>query len=647
MGFQTPPLMLVDLLRDVGTGKIQLPDFQRGYKWDDERIRSLLVTVLRGHPMGALMLLDTGNDNIHFKPQPLARVTDDAAVDEHRALRSPNSLLLDGQQRMTSLYQALTGSGIVGTKDSRGKEMARRYFLDVELALGDPSEQDDAVRSLSENGVVRANFERDIVEDYSTFEKQTAAGLMPLTTLFGDDTLDWLLEYREARDGDHRRAVVREFNEQIVRPLHSYAIPTIVLDRDTTKEAVATVFNKVNSGGLRLDNFELLTAIFAGDADYFEAHGDYFRLREDWGATGTMLREHRSLHEVKATDFLQAVLLLATLDRQRADIAQGKAKPAAVSARGDDTLKLTLSEYLAWAPKVRAALPWVANFYTAHHIHTAWDLPYRTQTVPLVVFRVLLGNEIDIIPVRQRISRWFWCGVFGELYGSTTETRFARDVEQVPGWALAAKTGTEVPEPVTIKDANLFESRLMSLRSRLSAAYKGVYALLMAQGCRDWREDKVIDHATFLDLQIDIHHVFPQKWCNDNYVSDADRETIVNKTPLSKRTNIFLRGDSPAVYVPRLEADTHMPAAQVNELISGHLIDPGLLRAADFPQFLKVRREALCLLIGEVMGKAVIRDIVVENGVERGVEDASAFEPEADADDLGGADDVQDAEATA
>ncbi|MEI2640960.1 MAG: TIGR02391 family protein [Candidatus Nanopelagicales bacterium] len=71
MGFQTPLYELSDYLKWTTSGRIQLPDFQRGYKWEDERIRQLLVTILRGHPLGVVMLLKTGNDQIRFKPRPV------------------------------------------------------------------------------------------------------------------------------------------------------------------------------------------------------------------------------------------------------------------------------------------------------------------------------------------------------------------------------------------------------------------------------------------------------------------------------------------------------------------------------------------------------------------------------------------------
>lgn len=635
MGFQTPQLKLADLLEDVRLGEIQLPDFQRPYKWDDERIRELLVTVLRGHPMGALMLLDTGAEHVRFKPQPLARVVDDAIADGHRQLAEPSHLLLDGQQRMTSLYQALTGSGVVATKDSRGKELRRRYFLDVELALGSPAEQDEAVRSLPHDGVVRENFDRDVVLDVSTREKQVAEGLMPFTSIFDGSATKWLLEYsRTGDDVESRLDVFDRFNEDVVSQIKSYVIPAIQLDDQTTKEAVATVFEKVNSGGLPLNNFELLTAIYAGDAAYFDRHGDDFRLGEDWETHQKVLYQYPVLAGTKPTDFLQAVLLLASRKRRQQDIAAGRSKPRPITARGDDILGLTLDEYLEWAPRVREGFVWAAGFYLGEHIHTGYYVPYRTQTVPLAVLRVILGEAIDVYTVRDRIRRWFWCGALGELYGSTTETRFSMDVAQVPEWALAGRTGAEVETPKTVGDAYFQESRLLSLRTARSAAYKAIYALLMAKGARDWKLDQAIDHATYLDQQIDIHHVFPKAWCERNGIDPNLRDCIVNKTPLAKKTNISLRGDSPAVYLPRLLRDTGMDDARLDALLTDHLIDPRSLREADFEAYFAARREALVALVSEAIGKPVARDIIADpEGHLHGAEDSSAFEPEVDTSD--------------
>lgn len=75
MGYDSPDLSLNGLIADIGIGKIQLPDFQRAWKWDDDRIRSLLASIARGHPVGVLMMLQVDGDRARFAPQRLAGVT--------------------------------------------------------------------------------------------------------------------------------------------------------------------------------------------------------------------------------------------------------------------------------------------------------------------------------------------------------------------------------------------------------------------------------------------------------------------------------------------------------------------------------------------------------------------------------------------
>lgn len=624
VGFQTPQYKITRLLEWASNGTLQLPDFQRPYKWEDDRIRSLLVTILRGHPMGVIMTLETGNDQVRFKPKPLTGVSSQVGT--------PKYLLLDRQQRMTSMYQALTGDGVVDTLDARKKRIKRRYFIDIEKALGTPADQDEAVVSIPEDGKVKTNFDRDVVLDVSTVELQQEQGLLPFATLFTGKPTSWLLGYANAVPNEkaERLATFEEFQSRVVDTALSYEVPAIELDNSTSKEAVATVFEKVNTGGLPLDVFELLTATFAGDADYFEKTGTDFRLAEDWALTEQILNKHPVIGGLQRSDFLQAVTLLATNARHEADLAAGKKRPTATSARREDILRLSLDEYLAWAPKVRDALQWVSGFYREQHIHTRAFLPYRTQTVALAVFRALLGEEIDSMLVAARIRQWYWCGVLGELYGGATETRFARDVEQVPAWAKAAITGAEVDEPGTVAAGGFRESRLHSLHTRGSAAYKGIYALLMTKRVKDWQFDSQIDFATYSNLQVDIHHIFPSAYARKEGFAGGLQDSIVNKTPLAKKTNIFIGGQSPKDYLQRLESKTGLSSDALDAILTTHLIDPALLRVADFESFFRGRRAALVTLIEEATGKPVARDIVEQSGIEHGAEDEAAFEPEPD-----------------
>lgn len=559
------------------------------------------------------MMLKAGNHHVRFKPRPIEG-TPQAAADA-----SPDLLLLDGQQRLTSLFQALTGNGVVATKDSRNMLIDRRY-LDMARAIGEPDERDRTVVSVPSDGVVRTNFNRDVVLDLSTPELERAAGHFPLRLVYAQaDAMSWLFSYEDTTSA-------QRFLTDVLQPMLAYQIPAIELDESTTKSAVATVFEKVNTGGLALNVFELLTAVFAGDAGYYQEHGTDFRLNDDWLETKRVMTPHAVLSGVANTDFLQAVTLLASRERNLA----GGTRPAAITARKEDVLKLKLADYLRWAEPLRDALVWAAGFLADHHIHDPGFVPYRTQIVPLAAFRVILGEDADLHGVRQRLNQWFWCGVLGELYAGATETRIARDVEQVPTWALAATDPeSSATVPVTVADASFQESRLLSLRTRNSAAYKGIYALLMVDGCRDWRYTHTFDQTLYATRRVDIHHVFPRKWCKDNDIDDDLRESIVNKTPLSSSTNQYIGGASPAIYLPKLETAAGVGAPQMDEIIASHSIDASTLRDADFSAFFVGRRAALLALIEEAMGKPAQRDVEAGELVG-GAEAPDAFEPEPD-----------------
>ncbi|WP_088285230.1 DUF262 domain-containing protein [Kineosporia sp. A_224] len=590
MGFQTPLYELSDYLKWTTNGKIQLPDFQRGYKWEDERIRQLLVTILRGHPLGVVMLLKTGNDQIRFKPRPVEGVDIDPSV-------SADLLLLDGQQRLTSLTQALTGSGVVATQDSRGKKMTRRYYLHMDTALLGEDRIDDAVISIPGDGVVRSNFGKDVELDLSDADKERAAGYFPVRLLFaGAETVTWLFALADG----HRAS---QFHAQVVQPAGTYNIPAIELDTATSKAAVATVFEKVNTGGLSLNVFELLTATFAGDPAYYKEHGYDFRLNDDWKETQLKFSAYPALAAVENTDFLQAVTMLTTLQRNRKDSSD---RPPAVSAKREDVLKLSLPDYLGWRDQLREAFIWASAFLADAHIFDTRFLPYPKQLVPLAAMKVELGKDADLIGVREKITQWFWCGILGELYGGAIETRFVRDLEQVPDWARGT-SGAAVPK--TVQDASFVESRLHSLRTRGAAAYKGIYALLLGHGARDWMTEAAFDKIQYVNLAVDIHHVFPHKWCVDQGIDDERRESIVNKTPLAAVTNRTIGGVAPSEYLKVIERKAVIDGAKLNDLLGTHLVDAEALRTSDFDLHFARRREALVQLVERAIGKAVQRDV--------------------------------------
>ena len=167
--FDSTKESLLAMLKDIRQGKIQLPDFQRGWIWDDDRIMSLIASISLSYPIGTVMMLQTGNEDVHFKPRLVEGVTLDDPPE-------PERLILDGQQRLTSFLQAIYSDRPVDTKDSRGARLRRWYYIDIALAMKANGDREEAIKSLPEDRKI-SNFRREVIADYSTPEKEYEAGL--------------------------------------------------------------------------------------------------------------------------------------------------------------------------------------------------------------------------------------------------------------------------------------------------------------------------------------------------------------------------------------------------------------------------------------------------------------------------------------
>ncbi len=590
--FDSTKTPLHDLLSQVHTGKLQLPDFQRPWVWDDDRIKSLIASVSVSFPIGALMLLETGSESIRFKPKPLT-----GTKDELQDIM-PETLILDGQQRITSLYQALLSQVAVETKDTKGKPICRWYYIDMKKAISNNNDLEEAVLSVPEDRQLKT-FGREISLDVTTPEREFKEDLFPANRIFS--SAEWRQEYNNYWNYSREKIkLYDQFERDVIKRFEQYQIPVIELKKETPKEAVCVVFERVNTGGMALTVFELLTASFAAEN---------FQLRDDWNVREQRLkRQHSVLHNLQSDDFLQVISLLVTQERRRKALASGTSGEIApgISCKRRDILKLEVEDWKRWADRVEAGLSRAARFLYGQKIFKARDLPYRTQLVPLAAIFVDLDKVGETEGAHRQIAHWYWCGVLGELYGGATETRFARDLPEV-----VASVRGEAIEPITIQEANFQANRLLTLRTRNSAAYKGIYALLMRDGGRDFRTGEPIEAQTFFDDKVDIHHIFPEKWCKTEStepIEPAIYNTIINKTALSARTNRQIGGRAPSKYLPAIEKSAGIDSARMNDILRSHCISPEYLRADHFWGFYAERAEALLKRIESAMGKPITRD---------------------------------------
>ena len=375
-----------------------------------------------------------------------------------------------------------------------------------------------------------------------------------------------------------------KFQTSIIIPFQKYKIPVIKLLKETPKEAVCQVFENVNTGGVSLTVFELLTATFAAND---------FRLRQDWDQRKKILNEiDPVLAGFNETDFLTALTLLASYRRR---IKFG----TAVSCKRKDILNLDLAEYKVCADDLMEGLRKAAKFLHSQKIFDGLNLPYQTQLIPLSAICACINKKYDDHEVRRKIGRWYWCGVFGELYGSANETRYAQDIQNFMEWL----NGSD--EPITIRDANFTPVRLLSLQTRNSAAYKGVMDLTMNEGCDDFISGDPIQQTNYFDEKIDIHHIFPANYCKQRNLPTSLWNCVVNKTPLSARTNRILGGKAPSSYLERIVSSHHVNSDALANHLRSHLINPSYLQTDDFNGFIVDRAKKLLDLIEAAMCKKI------------------------------------------
>ena len=573
---QTNDKPITELMSGINEGKTQLPDFQRGWVWEDNRIRALIASITSNFPVGAAMFLEYGNENVRFKYRTIEGAPSKGNI--------PSELILDGQQRLTSIYSALFNSAPVHTRTDKGKEIYRYYYINIEKALSPACDRVDAIFSVPENRIVTSNFGRNVDLDLSDRTKEFEKKMFPLNIILNfTEVQNWQNQYY-AYCNYNPEAIKEftEFNTKVIMQTMQYKMPVIFLGKETPKEAVCQVFENVNTGGVSLTVFELVTAIFAMDD---------FELRKDWENRREKFFTGDLLSIITATDFLVACTLLSTYK-----------KGGTVSCKKKDVLNLSLSDYKKYADILSDGFVEAEKMLQEERIFSSRDLPYSTQLIPLAVICTLLdeGNRIKVTNIKNKIKQWYWCGVFSELYGSANETRYVNDVVGVMEWV---KNDTATPK--TVQEAYFNPTRLITLQSRQSAAYKGIMALILKNHCKDFISGREMDFTIYKSENIDIHHVFPRDYCEKQNYPRETWNSIVNKTPITYSTNREIGGVAPSKYLGKIENKGKVNTAILDEYLKSHWIDVDSCRNDDFDKHIVHRAKMLLDAIENATGKSI------------------------------------------
>ncbi|MGT2463650.1 GmrSD restriction endonuclease domain-containing protein [Sinomonas atrocyanea] len=402
---------LARLLSAINRGEIVLPEFQREFVWDTTAVKQLIATCLTGWPIGSLLLLP-GKSKIFFKVREFYSAPPAKAEFQ--------LVVLDGQQRLTSLYQALYGRG--------------DFLYGITFAS---LRSDQSIEEL-EDALVSVPAER-WRRMYPDPKSEYKAGLVPVTVLRqASDFYQWRDQALVGEPSDERERLT-DLYVSLLSGLDRYEVPAVVIDDDVHPEAVARIFERVNRLGQPLGTFDLVVA---------KSFTPEFNLRDEWDR--------------------------AQIDRPRlADFLRGDGLPVlsviALQVRGSlrqhDVLQLTgasVRDY--WRKAVDSLDQAIAYMQTQLGIWKPDWLPYKAQLS--VVGCLALNHVLEMN--RENVSRWFWTSVFRGRYDVASNTRAVEDYDKLAK-GEASSVGEILLDPEVLFAAN---------RRQFGAIHRGLICLM-------------------------------------------------------------------------------------------------------------------------------------------------------------------------
>jgi hypothetical protein len=540
--FPTFSRRLVQMLDQLHTGEIALPDFQRSFVWAPDATRELIVSLIRGFPAGNLLFLQGGSAT--FK----ARAAEEAPGSQMQ----PSYLILDGQQRLTSLYQALVGVG------------QSRFFLDVGGLLSG-AEVDESVRVLP----------ADRAQALSATEAQATALVMPLSRVRDGDSIRWIDSVVRARgdeDPDRVRSLLYDVQQTYVEPLRDYAFPVTVLPESTELEAVCTIFETLNRTGKPLTTFELISArVFAGGLS----------LNDFWTAAKA---EHPILEDfdVDPVYLLQVIALRLGARCKRSVILR---LPADAIER-------------EWEPAVSDMAAALSMLRTQCGVLVSKWLPYRPMLIPLAVAWREIANATgpDQGAMRAKLIRWFWCASFTGEYESSSATLAERDSPVLRAWLIGGAT------PPVVQDFGWNPEKWRTVTARQQGLYRATMALTLSQAPRDFHTGAPLTSDLIEEEKIDDHHVFPRAFLRD-LGRGAENDSVLNHVLIDRLTNVRIGKNPPSRYLAEVRAvlGDGLDAVLASHALPGEADSP--LERDDFDAFLTWRLERLDELLAQETGQ--------------------------------------------
>lgn len=582
--FKNIPSKVDDLVRGVRIGRIGLPDLQRPFVWTDNKVRDLFDSMMKGYPIGYVMIWESPAD---YETKKNVIGINEKIHDE------PKELVIDGQQRLTALVAAMYGV-VVKDKNFADKEIKISFNpLTREFAVWTPAYERDTEWISRICDVFLAKEQNSIISLRRKFIKEANEGR-------AKKNLGELTEDEETTIEDSINALLN---------LSDFSLPTLEIQYNADEEAVADIFVRVNSGGQKLteNNFiQTLISVYENDtSDRINEFSEKSRIPADNTSYNTLLAIEPShlIRMAVGVGFRRARLRYAYMLLRGKNLKTGK---------------FSAEERQANLDKFKDALDKVMNLNNWHgFINIVGEAGYISNKLiassNAVVFSYVLyliakyDYKLDAISLRKCISKWFFMSTITYFYTGSTESEVENQFADLRDVTTAEEFIAYIDRIISTRFTddyfNLTLPSELNSAAAISPAWNGYIAAQIVLNNPMLFSNTPVSKYFIIGSSgtknaIDKHHIFPKHYLEQiGYTNDRDRNQLANFTYLDYVTNIDISDKAPADYVnsyrQKLGDDGYKKTCEQNAL-------PENFENMEYPVFLEKRRQ----LMAQVVRKA-------------------------------------------
>lgn len=584
--FTNIPSKIGDLLADVRNGKIGLPDLQRPFVWKDNKARDLLDSMMKGYPIGYVMLWQSPEDY-----ESAGHIGGNDKI-----FHAPEALVIDGQQRLTVLLAAICG---IKVRDKDYKERIIRIAfqpLTREFAVWTPAYE----RNPEWISAVSEVFQADEVHAVSKFRKR-------------------FIQNCNAGREKNGRPLLTDEEEEIIETnlndllnLNIYTLPTLKINTKATEADVADIFVRVNSGGQKLSekNFiETLLAVY--DNDVHDAIEDFCvasRIPQDRTAYNFILKVDPShlIRMAVAVGFHRARLQYAYM------LLRGKNLDTGVFSQTEMEKNLnTFKDALKKVMNLNSWHQFMGLFTEAGYLNRSMISSANAVVFCYVLY--LLGKHEYKVPaatLTKIIKKWIFMSTITSFYTGSTESQVEKQFADFRAIHDAEAFVAYLDNVIRTRfNEDYFAVTLPSefvTTSATSPVWFGYLSALNVLGTpmlfsTTTLAAKMLPGASGDKKAVDKHHIFPKHYLEQiGFTDDRDRNQLANFTYLDYQTNIDISDDAPTKYVgtyrEKLGEDDYRKTCAENAL-------PEDFENLSYPEFLEQRRTLMAGIVKKAYEK--------------------------------------------